>query len=59
MIFGIDLDGLSDLIEGTEYELKVFFCTLALMFGFALALVVIERAKRSPVEKMIQKRMGR
>lgn len=52
----IDLDALADLIDGSEYEITVFLCTLSLMFAFALACVVVERAKRSPVEKIVSRR---
>jgi hypothetical protein len=56
MILGIDLDGIFDVIEGNEYELTVFLCTVSLMLAFALGCVVVERAKRSPVEKIVKRR---
>lgn len=52
----IDLDAFSDLIEGTQHELTVFIVTLALMLAFALVMAVIERAKRSPVERIVTRR---
>lgn len=55
---GIDLDVLADLIADNQYELTVFCCVLALSLGFGLALAVIERARRSPVEKIVSRRRG-
>jgi hypothetical protein len=52
----LDLEALADLIADNEHELTAFCCVLALSLGFGLALAVIERARRSPVEKIMARR---
>jgi hypothetical protein len=54
-----DLDGLDGLISESESVLGVYAAVLALLVAFVVAGSLIERRKRrSPVEKILRRRIG-
>lgn len=57
MILGIDLDLLADLITDSESELQAWIVMLAATLALVLAMAVRAQFHRSPVARLIGKRV--